>query len=192
MTIEQRPVRAGRRLVAISAAAFLGVAGLAGEAAADTSHALDGAVPSIWTDPDGCQHYAIYNGWQGFMTPVFRPDGTVQCPRAVQQPCLVASTDQLFATDSYAIGPDGRRRLMDFFRTNGATSFTVNGHTDNVGSYGYNMQLSTNRANAVASIARAAGANVAAVQGFGYTQPRADNATADGRALNRRVEVMCN
>lgn len=192
MTIETRPASVGTKLIAIAAAAFLGAASVASAAAADTSHALDNAVPSIWTDPDGCQHYAIYNGWQGFMTPVFRPDGSVQCKGATQQPCLVASTDQLFATGSYAIGPDGRRRLMDFFRTNGATSFTINGHTDNVGGYNYNMQLSNNRANAVANIARAAGANVAGVQGFGYTQPRADNATADGRALNRRVEVMCN
>jgi outer membrane protein OmpA-like peptidoglycan-associated protein len=179
-------------MIAIAAAALLGAAIFAGSAQAQTAHELDGAQPSIWTDPDGCQHFAIYNGWQGFMTPVFRADGSVQCKGGAQQPCLVASTDQLFATGSYSIGFEGRRRLTDFFQHNGATSFTINGHTDNVGGYDYNIGLSNNRANAVAAIARQAGANVAGTQGFGYTQPRADNATASGRALNRRVEVMCN
>lgn len=42
-----------------------------------------------------------------------RPDGTIVC---AAQPCLVASTVQLFATGSYAIGPEGRRRLENFFR----------------------------------------------------------------------------
>ena len=192
MTIEIRPAQPGLRVFAIAAAAFLGAASIASTAQADNfDHSLDGAKPSVWVDPDGCEHYALYNGWQGFMTPAQLPGGRMVC-HGQQQPCLVASSDQLFATGSYAISAEGRRRLEDFFRTNGATSFSLNGHTDNVGGYDYNIGLSNNRANAVAAIARQAGANVSSVQGFGYTQPRADNATAGGRALNRRVEVMCN
>lgn len=188
MTIDTRQVRSGLTSIAIGAAAFLAVTGLAGSAKA--ANYLDNAKPSIWVDPDGCHHYAIYNGWQGFMTPMFRPDGTVVCNQPT--PCLVASTDQLFATGSYSIAADNRRRLEDFFRTNGSTSFAIDGHTDNVGGYGYNMQLSQNRAEAVAAIARSVGSNLTNVQGFGYTQPRASNDTASGRAQNRRVEVMCN
>ncbi len=192
MTIDTRPVRTGLTSIAIGAAAFLAVAGLAQSAKADATY-LDNAKPSVWTDPDGCQHYAIYNGWQGFMTPMFKSDGTVACSRpAAATPCLVASTDQLFATGSATVGTDGRRRLEDFFRTNGASSFAIAGHTDNVGGYDYNMQLSDQRANAVAAIAQAVGAKVSSVQGYGYTEPRASNATAAGRAQNRRVEVMCN
>lgn len=188
MTIDTRQVRSGLTSIAIGAAAFLAASGLAGSAKA--ANFLDNAKPSIWVDPDGCEHYALSNGLQGDMTPAFRPDGTVVCNHPT--PCLTASTDELFATGSYAIAADNRRRLEDFFRSNGATSFAVNGHTDNVGGYDYNMQLSQNRAEAVAAIARSVGANVTGVQGFGYNQPRASNATASGRAQNRRVEVMCN
>lgn len=176
-------------LLALMAAAVVAMAVLSGEARADASF-LDNARPSIWTDPDGCQYYAIYNGWQGFMTPMFRPDGTIACLHP--QPCLVASTDQLFATGSAAIGADNRRRLQDFFSTAGAGSYVVNGHTDTVGGYDYNIRLSLRRAWAVAAVARSVGAEVTSVEGFGYTRPRASNDTAAGRALNRRVEVMCN
>jgi outer membrane protein OmpA-like peptidoglycan-associated protein len=187
MAIETRPVKAGLTSVAIGAAAFLAVAAIAGSAKA--ANYLDNAKPSIWTDPDGCQHYALYNGWQGFMAPRMRPDGTIVC---ASRPCLVASADQLFATGSYSINADGRRRLEQFFRQNHSSSYVINGHTDNVGGYQYNIRLSVSRANAVASIARSVGAKVTSVQGFGYTKPRASNATASGRAQNRRVEVMCN
>lgn len=189
MTHADRPARAGIPTLAIGAAALLAGLALSDAVRADASY-LDGAHPSIWVDPDGCQHYALFNGWQGFMTPMFRADGTVVC--AHPTPCLVASTDQLFATGSYAIAADNRRRLQDFFRGAGASSYAIAGHTDNVGGYDYNIRLSENRASAVAAIAQSVGAEVASEQGYGYAQPRASNDTASGRALNRRVEVMCN
>ncbi|OIQ64401.1 outer membrane porin F precursor [mine drainage metagenome] len=158
---------------------------------AKAAHYLDGAPSSIWVDPDGCQHFAIYNGWQGDMTPNYRPDGTVVCANAAPQTCMIASSDQLFATGQYYINAGERRRLEDFFRNNGSRGFAIAGHTDSVGGSAYNDQLSYNRANAVAEIARSAGANVVSVRGFGKRQPRATNATADGRALNRRVEIQC-
>ena len=158
---------------------------------AKAAHYLDGAGSSIWVDPDGCQHFAIYNGWQGDMTPNLRPDGTMVCANSAPQTCMIASSDQLFATGQYYIDPSQRRRLEDFFRTNGSRGFAIAGHTDNVGGSAYNDQLSYNRANAVAAIARSVGATVVNVHGFGKTQPRATNATAEGRAQNRRVEIQC-
>ena len=65
------------------------------------------------------------------------------------------------------------------------------GHTDSVASDAYNLQLSRNRANAVAAVARAAGARISSVTGYGERKPTASNATPQGRALNRRVEIMC-
>ena len=53
------------------------------------------------------------------------------------------------------------------------------------------MRLSLNRANAVARVAVANGATVTDVRGFGERQPVASNATAAGRAQNRRVEIVC-
>jgi len=71
------------------------------------------------------------------------------------------------------------------------TRMRVSGHTDNTGSRAYNMTLSEKRAQAVADYL--ATANVARsrmfVEGVGFAQPVADNATAEGRARNRRVEL---
>lgn len=71
------------------------------------------------------------------------------------------------------------------------TLIDVYGHTDSTGSDAYNMALSQRRAQAVADYLIARGVNPAriATRGFGETQPIATNATAEGRAANRRVEM---
>jgi outer membrane protein OmpA-like peptidoglycan-associated protein len=66
------------------------------------------------------------------------------------------------------------------------------GFTDSVGSAAYNLKLSERRAMAVANYLVAAGvpqANIVAVGGMGEADPVADNATAEGRAMNRRVVI---
>ncbi len=67
----------------------------------------------------------------------------------------------------------------------------VEGHTDSVGSEAYNMKLSQRRADAVRSylVRNGIAANRIRTEGFGKTRPVASNATADGRAQNRRVEL---
>ena len=72
-----------------------------------------------------------------------------------------------------------------------ATLITIAGHTDSVGSDTYNQKLSENRALSVANYL--ATKNVAqqrlAAIGYGETRPIASNATEEGRAQNRRVEL---
>ncbi|MBX9914585.1 MAG: OmpA family protein [Pseudomonadaceae bacterium] len=66
------------------------------------------------------------------------------------------------------------------------------GFTDSVGADAYNLKLSENRAISVANYLVAAGvpqANIVAVAGAGEADPVADNATAEGRAMNRRVVI---
>ena len=65
------------------------------------------------------------------------------------------------------------------------------GHTDSVGSNDYNDKLSLRRAEAVKAYLAGAGIEATRVytEGKGETQPLADNATAEGRAKNRRVTV---
>ncbi len=67
----------------------------------------------------------------------------------------------------------------------------VAGHTDDVGEASYNLWLSQRRANAVRTylIARGVAGERLTAQGFGETQPVADNGSAAGRARNRRVEL---
>jgi outer membrane protein OmpA-like peptidoglycan-associated protein len=72
------------------------------------------------------------------------------------------------------------------------TRIEVEGHTDSTGSADMNQQLSENRANAVVSALATRGVprdRMYAI-GYGKTRPIADNATAEGRARNRRVEIL--
>lgn len=72
-----------------------------------------------------------------------------------------------------------------------AVKFAINGHSSAEGSPEHNMSLSVDRANAVKSYLVNAGlsADSFTVAGFGEKQPVASNATEQGKALNRRVEI---
>ncbi len=71
------------------------------------------------------------------------------------------------------------------------TIIAVSGYTDSVGSEAYNQQLSEKRARSVADFLKASGIKDVRFEivGFGEKYPVADNATEEGRALNRRVEL---
>jgi outer membrane protein OmpA-like peptidoglycan-associated protein len=68
----------------------------------------------------------------------------------------------------------------------------VEGHTDSTGSYETNQKLSLARAVTVRDylVAQGVEASHIGVEGLGPDQPVADNATAEGRARNRRVEII--
>lgn len=108
---------------------------------------------------------------------------------------VVLSQDLLFATNSTQVGAQSQNDLLIVARslTNYPDS-TVNviGHTDNVGSAAFNQDLSERRAQSVASVLRSGGVSSARIRsiGAGLNQPIASNATADGRQLNRRVEII--
>jgi len=71
------------------------------------------------------------------------------------------------------------------------TLVDVAGHTDNVGSAQYNLDLSQRRADRVANFLNSRGINPARIhaQGYGYKYPIASNNTDAGRQQNRRVEI---
>ncbi|MFC2158342.1 OmpA family protein [Acidobacteriota bacterium] len=68
----------------------------------------------------------------------------------------------------------------------------IQGHTDNTGSAQHNLQLSNRRAEAVKQYMLLFGVGSASLisKGYGMTQPIADNGTEEGRAKNRRVELV--
>ncbi|WP_298266494.1 OmpA family protein [Geobacter sp.] len=84
-------------------------------------------------------------------------------------------------------------RVADFMKTYPTTTAVIEGHTDNVGTYEYNMDLSRRRADSVVNylvdkygIERSR----LSAKGYGYTRPIADNATEEGRQKNRRMEAI--
>jgi outer membrane protein OmpA-like peptidoglycan-associated protein len=146
-------------------------------------------IPTIWVDPDGCEHWVMDDGVEGYMTPHVNRQGIPVCRRG--NVCGVMNTDQFFATDRYHISAGGQQRLREFFSNASATAFIITGHTDSRASDEYNMRLSYNRANSVAKVARSVGARISDVRGYGERLPAASNASAAGMAKNRRVEIIC-
>lgn len=146
-------------------------------------------IPTIWIDPDGCEHWVMDDGAEGYMSQHLTRQGKPVCHE--QSLCGTVQTDQYFATDSARISPGGQQRLREFFRDTDAVSYSIVGHTDSRASDEYNMRLSQRRAEAVAAIALSAGVRVSDVRGYGERKPKASNGTVEGMAQNRRVEIMC-
>ena len=102
----------------------------------------------------------------------------------------------LFDTNKYALKAASKNELANFanvLNNNTDCSVAVQGYTDSTGSDKVNNPLSQNRANAVANYLRSCGVSnnqLKSVQGFGSSNPVADNSTAAGRQQNRRVEVI--
>ncbi len=77
-------------------------------------------------------------------------------------------------------------------RKNSGLKIRIEGHTDDIGPMNYNMGLSSKRAQAIKDYLVNKGIDPSRITttGLGYTQPIADNDTPEGRALNRRAEII--
>jgi len=181
-------IKAFRTALTCAVVSALGIAGAVQTASAQETRS-ERYIPTIWIDPDGCEHWVMDDGAEGYMTPHLTREGLPVC-RDLNL-CGTVNTDQLFATDSYRINSAGKNRLQQFFQSADARAFVIVGHTDSRASDEYNMRLSYNRANAVAKVAASTGVQVIDVRGYGERMPRASNATAAGMQENRRVEIMC-
>lgn len=82
--------------------------------------------------------------------------------------------------------------IVDVLQKNPHMHIRIEGHTDNIGSMKYNIDLSQKRALAVKDYLVGRGINESRVStvGFGYKNPIASNDTEEGRALNRRAEIV--
>jgi len=101
----------------------------------------------------------------------------------------------LFATDSAQVSASIQNDLFalaDNLNRYPSSQVEIIGHTDNTGSAAYNQDLSQRRAAAVASVLRSAGVPGGRLvsYGRGESQPIASNLTVQGRAQNRRVEIV--
>jgi outer membrane protein OmpA-like peptidoglycan-associated protein len=108
---------------------------------------------------------------------------------------VVSMPDVLFDTASYTLKPAARERLA---RVSGIVlaypdlRLEIEGHTDSVGSDAYNQTLSEKRAGSVRDylVDNRVSINNVIARGLGKGSPVADNSTAAGRKLNRRVEMI--
>ncbi|MFV2001271.1 MAG: pentapeptide repeat-containing protein [Acidimicrobiia bacterium] len=108
------------------------------------------------------------------------------------------ATDVLFDFNSDTLTAEAEAKVLLVIMSI-AERFTADdqievwGHADSIGEEGYNLELSQRRADNVAELMAAdpalAGFNIEAI-GLGESQPIASNSSADGRALNRRVEIV--
>ncbi len=95
-------------------------------------------------------------------------------------------------SDLLAESTDELNRLVAYLTRHPNYQITITGHTDNFGTEAYNLNLSTNRAKAVATYLIEKGIDKQRIQfsGTGSSNPIADNGTAEGRSQNRRVEFV--
>ena len=102
----------------------------------------------------------------------------------------------LFDTGKFALKPEARQTLHEAaerVKKFNDAPVAISGHTDNVGSDASNRTLSEKRAASVQEYftgQEGIPAARLAIKGYGKSQPIADNATEDGRARNRRVEIV--
>jgi outer membrane protein OmpA-like peptidoglycan-associated protein len=113
-------------------------------------------------------------------------------PRGV---VITLSGSVLFASDKATLLPDARTRLGHVATALLETKerrLNVEGYTDSQGKDAYNVDLSQRRADAVRTYLVSNGypPDLIVAHGAGKTMPVADNATAEGRANNRRVEII--
>lgn len=122
-------------------------------------------------------------------------EGTgVSVSRVGDQIVLNMPSNITFATDQDQVVPafyDTLNAVALVLSKYNRTFVDINGHTDSTGAASYNVGLSQRRASSVASYLTSQGVDGRrfAINGYGASQPIATNATPDGRASNRRVEI---
>ncbi|HEX3019271.1 MAG TPA: OmpA family protein [Chitinispirillaceae bacterium] len=100
----------------------------------------------------------------------------------------------LFDVNSHVLRNEARQNVNELARILNKykdTEILVEGHTDSTGSDRYNTSLSENRASSVSYQLKSQGVSSAriSINGYGESQPVADNSTVSGRQQNRRVEI---
>jgi len=122
--------------------------------------------------------------------------GDILVEKLPQDALMVTMTAQTsFAVNSSQIQPgfdSTLDKIAKIVNKYGKTQLTLIGYTDSTGSASYNKKLSDRRASSVLAYLRDRGVipQRLSAYGMGEEKPRASNATAAGRALNRRVEII--
>ena len=115
-------------------------------------------------------------------------------PAPMPKPEKIVLEDVNFDFDKDTLKPSATAILdhaVTVIQQNPEMSFNISGYTDNTGSDKYNEGLALRRANAVRNylVQHGVSSNRLDVSSYGERNPVADNATKEGRARNRRVEI---
>lgn len=170
--------------------------------------ALGGAAigSAFHNDKNGALHGAIIGGIAGTMIGGSLDQQAADMRNRLGNPNVTVTNmggyllvnlpdDVLFATGSAALRPDLHREIRSIAAnlvSYPSSNIEVVGHTDDVGSAASNQDLSERRAFSVADVLVGAGVPSRRIStyGRGEDNPVASNATASGRAMNRRVEII--
>ncbi len=109
---------------------------------------------------------------------------------------ITLSGSVLFASAKWDLLPSAQVKLNEvanaLTKEDAVSKIVVEGHTDSQGTAAFNLDLSQHRAQTVRDylVTRGIASDRITAQGFGLTRPAADNASPEGRANNRRVEIV--
>jgi len=116
---------------------------------------------------------------------------TTDTPRGL----VVNMADVLFESGKYALSQDAQlklAKLSGIIQAHPGLNLAIEGYTDTTGTPDFNLKLSQQRADAVRTflITQGMSPDTITAKGLGQADPVADNTTAAGRKLNRRVEII--
>ena len=123
------------------------------------------------------------------------PDATIETVHNGEAIKVTFDSGILYATNSSTLGNASKsalRNLATSLKGNSDTNVKIIGYTDNTGRVDYNQMLSEKRAKSVYDYLTEQGVSTDRMvyEGKGVHDPVADNSTAAGRSLNRRVEIL--
>ena len=171
------------------------LAGALAGAAIDHNNRGKGALIGAVVAGAGAAGYGYYADQQEKKLRESMANTGVEVQRQGDQIKLIMPGNITFATNSDAISSSFYQPLNNLANSlkqfNNQNLIQIVGYTDSTGNYNYNMQLSQQRAQSVATYLTSQGVSgqYLSVSGKGPADPIASNATPDGRAQNRRVQI---
>jgi peptidoglycan-binding protein ArfA len=162
-------------------------------ASTDQKNTIEQAAAHTWSNLNVVDHLMV----NAPAPPPAPPGSPAPDPCANLQAAINAATGGpvTFANDGFSLTPADNQTLplvADKLKACPNAHATINGYTDNTGSEGINIPLSSQRAGTVADflVAHGVARDHLVVRGLGSINPIASNNTPDGQAKNRRVEIV--
>lgn len=154
----------------------------------------DGSFWGIYFYSSSGEVAGLWEGKRGTTAPACKPRKAGNVERALMKTGRVVLFGIRFASNSDVPLPESTpamNELVATLKSNASMKVLLEGHTDSTNTPAYNLDLSGRRAKAVMAylVKQGIEASRLSAKGFGLERPLASNATAQGRSVNRRVEV---